>query len=252
MTLWSLLHPGDDRELTHIQDRLRAFLDALPLAEAERSLTHVAVLEAVVNAARHGRGTEEQAATLDVEVVDGQIVATVTDHGPGFDPASCPDPLDAARVDLPHGRGVFLMRALMDDVRFTFPPGGGTHVTLRRALPSSAPTGAARPAQGATAMSTTVNVEDSTGRIIINGSFDGNLSTQFEQESRKLLDNPEVKEIQIDFDQVDLIDSSGVAALVRFRARAKEPHRTIELHNCRDQVMQIFKLSGLDKKFTIR
>ncbi|WP_195911334.1 ATP-binding protein [Streptomyces kaniharaensis] len=136
------LHPSEDPDLARAQDGLRTFLAALSLTGAERSAVHVAVLEAMVNAVRHGHSAGQRAATLDLEVVAGQIVATVTDYGPGFDPVSCPDPFAPERMRLPHGRGVLLMRALMDDVDFTFPPGGGTRVTLRRALPSTAPTGA--------------------------------------------------------------------------------------------------------------
>ncbi|MFD3729827.1 hypothetical protein [Streptomyces sp. NPDC058671] len=40
----------------------------------------------------------------------------------------------------PHGRGLFLMRQLMDSVDFIFPESGGTRVILRRALHPHGPT----------------------------------------------------------------------------------------------------------------
>ena len=58
----------------------------------------------------------------DVEVV-------IRDEGPGFDPGKLPDPTDPANVDRPCGRGVMLMRAFMDDVRYN---STGNEVTLRR------------------------------------------------------------------------------------------------------------------------
>lgn len=43
---------------------------------------------------------------------------TITDEGPGFDPAEVDDPTDPAHVDRTHGRGLFLIRAFMDEVEF--------------------------------------------------------------------------------------------------------------------------------------
>ncbi|MER7754732.1 ATP-binding protein [Kitasatospora sp. NPDC097643] len=245
------LRPGEEQGLARIQRELRTFLAALPLAEVERSAVHVAVLEAVVNAVRHGRGDEEQAATLDLDVVAGRIVATVTDHGPGFDPASCPDPLAAERIRLPHGRGVLLMRALMDDVDFAFPPGGGTRVTLRRTIPSSAPTGAQQH-KGATLMRPIVKVDGGTGKMILIGQFDFNLHREFRQASQELLDNPEVKLIEIDFDQVPFLDSSALGMLLLLKERAAGQKKSLELCNCREAVQQVFEIAAFNKMFTIR
>ena len=42
----------------------------------------------------------------------------VRDEGPGFIPDDVPDPRSDDRVHLNHGRGLFLMRALMDFVEY--------------------------------------------------------------------------------------------------------------------------------------
>ncbi|MEE1744078.1 ATP-binding protein [Streptomyces sp. JV184] len=246
------LSSSEDPGLARAQDALRAFLLALPLTGAEQSAVHVAVLEAMVNAVRHGHSTEQRAATLDLSVVAGQIVVTVTDHGPGFDPSSCPDPLAPERMQLPHGRGVLLMRALMDDVEFTFPPGDGTRVTLRRTISPPAPTGAAQPARGATHMRPIVKVEGSTGRLILIGPFDFNLHRDFKQTSQELLDNAEVKVIQIDFDQVPHLDSSALGMLLLLHNGAAGQNKSVELINCNEAVMGILEAAKLTKTFTIR
>ena len=46
----------------------------------------------------------------------GFIIA-VRDEGPGFDPAQVPDPRREDRLHLTHGRGIFLMRELMDHIQ---------------------------------------------------------------------------------------------------------------------------------------
>ena len=43
---------------------------------------------------------------------------TITDEGQGFDPAAVKDPTAPERIDKPHGRGLFLIRAFVDEVCF--------------------------------------------------------------------------------------------------------------------------------------
>ena len=45
-------------------------------------------------------------------------VFAIRDEGPGFDPASLPDPTDPANLEKVSGRGVLLMRTFMDEVRY--------------------------------------------------------------------------------------------------------------------------------------
>ena len=54
---------------------------------------------------------------------------SIRDEGDGFDPSKLPDPTDPENLDRPCGRGVMLMRAFMDDVRYN---ATGNEVTLVR------------------------------------------------------------------------------------------------------------------------
>jgi serine/threonine-protein kinase RsbW len=56
----------------------------------------------------------------------------VTDEGEGFDTADVPDPTDVTAIDAERGRGLFLIRNLVDDVRFN-ERGNGICMTMRRA-----------------------------------------------------------------------------------------------------------------------
>jgi serine/threonine-protein kinase RsbW len=53
----------------------------------------------------------------------------VRDEGLGFDHNAVPDPTGPAVIESTHGRGIYLMKALMDEVRFEQ---GGTVVYLRK------------------------------------------------------------------------------------------------------------------------
>jgi CheY-like chemotaxis protein/anti-sigma regulatory factor (Ser/Thr protein kinase) len=46
-----------------------------------------------------------------------EVTYVITDQGPGFDPATLPDPTDPANLDRRSGRGLFLIRTFMDEVR---------------------------------------------------------------------------------------------------------------------------------------
>jgi len=66
-----------------------------------------------------------------VRLTPEQAEFTIRDEGPGFDPATLPDSADVAALDQPHGRGVMLMRAFMDSVRYNE---AGNAVTMTKRL----------------------------------------------------------------------------------------------------------------------
>lgn len=79
----------------------------------------IALTEAVNNAIHHGNRLDPaKQVTVGYEVKDDRIVFLVSDQGPGFDHDHLPDPTNPENIEKPHGRGVFLMRALADTVEF--------------------------------------------------------------------------------------------------------------------------------------
>jgi serine/threonine-protein kinase RsbW len=50
--------------------------------------------------------------------MDGEVLITVRDEGDGFDDSEVADPTDPHRPLFSNGRGIYLIRALMDEVRF--------------------------------------------------------------------------------------------------------------------------------------
>ena len=55
---------------------------------------------------------------VEVTVADDRAVIAVRDDGAGFDPAAIPDPCDPANIGRVTGRGLLLMRSVMDQVTF--------------------------------------------------------------------------------------------------------------------------------------
>jgi len=79
----------------------------------------IALREALANAVIHGNG-ENETKEVFVRCYGGsdKTLILVRDEGVGFEPNEIPDPRGTDRVELDHGRGLFLMRALMDHVEF--------------------------------------------------------------------------------------------------------------------------------------
>jgi serine/threonine-protein kinase RsbW len=99
-------------------------------SEDEQYNIAMAVREAAVNAVLHGNARDPQKKFFVVyETTEESLVITITDQGAGLDPSSLPDPLAPENLMKGSGRGIFLIRAFMDEVRFRNAQ-PGTEITL--------------------------------------------------------------------------------------------------------------------------
>ena len=79
----------------------------------------MAVREAAVNAVLHGNAYDpKKKMTVTYENTGGELVIRISDQGRGLDLETVPDPLAPENLLKQSGRGIFLMRAFMDDVQF--------------------------------------------------------------------------------------------------------------------------------------
>lgn len=96
----------------------------------------MAVRESVINAYNYGnRHDPRKKIGLLVEFDPNRMIVHVRDEGAGFDPAEIPDPLAEDNLLRTSGRGLFLMRAFMDDVAVRRRPGGGAELVMSKKLP---------------------------------------------------------------------------------------------------------------------
>jgi len=99
-------------------------------AEDEQYQVAMAVREAAVNAVLHGNAYDPGKRFMVAYETTGEaLVITITDQGKGLDPGNIPDPLAPENLMKGSGRGIFLIRAFMDEVKIrnTNP---GTEITL--------------------------------------------------------------------------------------------------------------------------
>jgi serine/threonine-protein kinase RsbW len=121
--------PTDVRTIEHAVDYVIGRCPAC--AEEARRLQlnfRVGLSEALTNAMLYGNSRDPSKRVLvEIAFQLGRIQARVTDQGSGFDPASVPDPTTPENLTKPCGRGLFLMRKLLDEVWYN---DQGNQVTL--------------------------------------------------------------------------------------------------------------------------
>jgi serine/threonine-protein kinase RsbW len=99
----------------------------------------MAVREAAVNAVMHGNSYDPgKRVNASFETTPDALVIRIADQGAGLDPDKLPDPLAPENILRGSGRGIFLIRAFMDEVHFRkLQP--GTELTLIKHRAPAAP-----------------------------------------------------------------------------------------------------------------
>lgn len=104
---------------------------AAGFGEDEQHDIGMAVRECMVNAVVHGnRYNKNKHVHVDVTKSESGFTIRIADEGEGFEEQGVPDPLHETNVLRNSGRGLFLMRAFMTDVKVEKVSPRGTRVTL--------------------------------------------------------------------------------------------------------------------------
>lgn len=104
-------------ELERVDETTERIATTMGFTDDARADLGICVTEAVNNAIGHAHGYN---ASLKIEIEFKQypesLHVCIRDHGPGFDVEALPDPTAPENLLKDHGRGVMLIRALMDAV----------------------------------------------------------------------------------------------------------------------------------------
>ena len=101
-------------------------------------------------------------------------------------------------------------------------------------------------------MSITVSVHGPTADIILSGEIDYSTQEIFHEASYRALNAPNVREIQVRFDEVTFIDSSCIRALLVLQRQVEERGLSLVLLNCSSPIRDIFEIGGFDRMFSMR
>lgn len=122
---------ADMNAVRPVVDHVMQIIKQMNCVEGDESEIDLALHEALMNAVVHGCGNDPSKQVefcVACEESRGLLIV-VRDPGPGFDPASIPSPLSEQNVFSEHGRGIFLVNLLMDEVHFER---GGTEIHMRK------------------------------------------------------------------------------------------------------------------------
>lgn len=103
--------------VTYLVDRCRTYAFGGPRLSLN---FRVGITEALANAVLYGNeGDPGKHVRVEVSIDRSRVALRVVDEGSGFDPDAVPDPTLPENLNRPGGRGLFLIRALMDEVEFS-------------------------------------------------------------------------------------------------------------------------------------
>lgn len=121
--------PRDELSIPVVRRILDRSMEVLGVEADDRSDITLAITECVTNVLNHARAGENY--EVGCAINDDGCHIRVVDHGSGFDPSAVAPPDDNAE----QGRGVMLVRALVDSVPFEQEEEeDGTVVSLRKRL----------------------------------------------------------------------------------------------------------------------
>jgi len=108
------------KELRKVANFTENFGEQLGLSEDEIDDITIAVTEAVNNAIKHGnKNNESKAIEISYKNEKEKIIVYVKDRGGGFEIDKISDPRMSENILKDTGRGILIMKSLMDDVIVT-------------------------------------------------------------------------------------------------------------------------------------
>ncbi len=122
--------PAQVRAITPLVERIVEMVKELSCARGKEFEVELSLHEALVNAVVHGsRSDPTKKVQVSVACDEARgILIVVRDSGPGFMPDQIPNPILGQNILSLHGRGIYLINQLMDEVAYER---GGTEIRMR-------------------------------------------------------------------------------------------------------------------------
>jgi len=121
---------ADRNAIDEVVQRVMQLVRKTKCAARKESAIELALTEALANAVVHG-AKSDPSKSVECDVVCDEtrgMLIVVRDPGDGFDPAAIASPLSGKNIYASHGRGIFLINQLMDEVKFHK---NGTEIHMR-------------------------------------------------------------------------------------------------------------------------
>jgi serine/threonine-protein kinase RsbW len=123
--------PADVATITPVVSWVMDFVKEMGCAVGKEWEVEIALREALANAMVHGSKRDPSKKVEFCVAIDNDrgLLIVVRDQGEGFDPSAISEPVVGQNLYSDHGRGIFLINQLMDEVKFER---GGTEIRMRK------------------------------------------------------------------------------------------------------------------------
>ena len=122
--------PSNVAPISSFMDKFMLLITKCSCIPKNESAVEIAVREALENAVVHGNHEDPgKHVCVRCRCEPHGVSISIKDEGQGFDIDNVPDPITQENIQSTHGRGIYLMKALMDEVRFEE---GGVVVRMRK------------------------------------------------------------------------------------------------------------------------
>jgi serine/threonine-protein kinase RsbW len=123
--------PSETTAISPFVDQLMLFIKRFRCVSESEIDVEISLREALANAVVHGNHEDpHKYVYVSVRCIpDEEVSIAVRDEGKGFNNTELPNPTAPEQLESKHGRGVYLMTTLMDEVHFER---GGSIVHMRK------------------------------------------------------------------------------------------------------------------------
>jgi serine/threonine-protein kinase RsbW len=130
-THFEVMLAADINSISPVVSLIMRMVSEMEYAAGKEFHIELALREALANAILHGCKADPSK-EIECSVTgdkDRGILIVVRDPGAGFDPKKLPCPTDEQNLFSDHGRGIYLINRLMDEVRYER---NGTEIHMRK------------------------------------------------------------------------------------------------------------------------
>jgi serine/threonine-protein kinase RsbW len=126
--------PSDAVYIAAVDEFIEQKLDKTGVSKSIKADVAISVSEVVNNAIFHGNGNDvNKKVTIVIDIHKDEVEIVIKDQGKGFNPDSIPNPVKKSNILKRVGRGIFIVRSLMDSIDFNF-TSTGTEVLIRKRI----------------------------------------------------------------------------------------------------------------------
>jgi serine/threonine-protein kinase RsbW len=121
---------SEPAQIHKVEEMLERFFSEVGLDREDIENLGIATTEIVNNAIHHGnRDDFQKKVHIEFKIDRRRVEISIRDDGNGFNPENVADPLEPENMFKENGRGIFIVKSLMDDIQYHFSP-QGTQVVL--------------------------------------------------------------------------------------------------------------------------